>query len=122
VSDAEVVERLERATADAREVLGQLHAAGKDLRKTIRDAQEIVNIDARELVAKVVAVHLNGFEEFMAAQFEKSTTRVVSAFDELLKDAIKRIVTSPIMDRSQINDLINGRQVQTILTPKGGAA
>ena len=76
-------ERLERAITDARELLSDLNSAGKDLRRTLREAR---NIAAPEITAAIKA-HLDpaltALAEVIEARQQKAMATVTDEFERL---------------------------------------
>jgi phosphoenolpyruvate-protein kinase (PTS system EI component) len=97
-------ERLETATATAREVLSELNSAGKDLRATLKDARALLSETSWEgevraqmtALAKVIEGRINDASENVLAEF-KRLGDVLLGVDQgqPLEDLVQQVAAEP---------------------------
>jgi hypothetical protein len=78
----QLAERLERATADARELLSDLHSVGKDLRRTGREIRELIATASTDFETDV-ATQLNELRETTEEMMTASAEKVFAEFEKL---------------------------------------
>ena len=118
MSTDEQVERLEKATAEARDVLGQLYSAGKDLRNILREARTFSEGTVREQLDAEVKTQVAALSKVTTEQIDVAVKKIVGEFEKLatlflgldspasLEELIKRRREAErVMDGADLNRL-----------------
>ena len=82
-----LAERLETANEAARELLRDLNTAGKDLRRSIGEARDLINeviaVNVAQQVSKAVETQLGKLGEATEEAMRRAVAKVDSEFDKL---------------------------------------
>jgi len=93
-----LIERQEAANEASRELLSQLNAAGKDLRKTIREAKGVIVADIRTQINEAMSDQLAQLSDATREAMRRSVAKVESEFDKLAGLFLGKNTDDPLED------------------------
>ena len=76
-------ERLERAITNARELLSDLNSAGKDLRKTLREARNLAAPEITDAIKAQLETALTALADIIEERQRKAVAKVTDEFERL---------------------------------------
>lgn len=93
-----LVERMEAANETARELLRDVNTASKDLRRTIREAKEVIAADVNAQINAAMTEQLGQLSEATRVAMRNSVAKVEAEFDKLANLFLGKDKDDPLED------------------------